>query len=164
MPETLTLPRTPACGAPADAAPDFSRVGSRAPLITVAIPAYNRPRLLREALASIAAQRAFDNFEVVVCDDGGLRETRDVVESCDLPNVRYYANRDRLGAIGNWNRCIQLAAGRWVTVLHEDDLLYPWFLSTVAPHLQSGVAAVAVRCSQGEHPLAIAPAARVGLS
>jgi hypothetical protein len=97
---------------------------------------------------------------VVVCDDGGLAETRCVVEQSGLPNLRYYTNHVRLGAIANWNRCVHLASGRWVTVLHEDDTLYPWFLATIAPHLRAGVAAVSVRCAQGESPPPLAPAAR----
>jgi len=42
------------------------------PLITFGIPAYNRPALLAETLASIAAQTASVPYEVIVCDDGTL--------------------------------------------------------------------------------------------
>src|SRR5581483_5388464 len=55
----------------------------------------------------------------------------------------------RLGAVANWNRCLEQARGRWVTVLHEDDALYPWYLSLVAPRLREGLAAVCTRCVQG---------------
>lgn len=137
-------------------APDFSRGVRRAPLITVAIPAYNRPHLLSEALASLACQRGFDDFEVVVCDDGGLAETQRVVEDSALLGVRFYRNASPLGAVENWNRCLRLARGQWVTLLHEDDLLYPWFFASVGPRLRSDVAAVAVRCAQAAKPPAFA--------
>lgn len=155
MPEISPLLEAPAC---APVAPVFMRVSPRAPLVTIAIPAYNRPALLAEALASIARQRECDDFEVLVCDDGGLDETRDVVERSALPNLRFYVNRPRLGAVANWNRCLRLAQGRWVTILHEDDLLYPWFLSRVTPHLKAGVAAVSVRCVQAHEPPNLPPA------
>lgn len=132
--------------------PEFARGERPTPLITIGIPCYNRPVLLAEALASIANQHGCDDFEVVVSDDGAMAETRRVVEQCALPTVRYYVNRPAVGAVRNWNRCLELAAGRWVTVLHEDDLLYPWFLATVVPALRPGVAAVAVRCAQGATP------------
>lgn len=125
------------------------------PLISFAIPAYNRPALLREALVSIAAQEQFRDFEVIVCDDSGLAETRRVVEECGLPRVRFYLNQPALGGVGNWNRCLALAAGRWVTLLHEDDTLYPWFLATVQPRLRPGLAAIAVRCVQAPVPPAV---------
>jgi glycosyltransferase involved in cell wall biosynthesis len=133
-------------------APDFLRGCARPPLITIAIPAYNRPALLAETLASLAAQHTCDDFEVIVSDDGGLPETREAIERSALPNVRLYVNRPGLGPVGNWNHGLRLAAGRWVTILHEDDTVYPWFLATVLPHLQPGVSAVSVRCVQAEVP------------
>jgi hypothetical protein len=39
-----------------------------------------------------------------------------------------------------------------VTILHEDDTLYPWFVATIRPRLRAGVAAVAVHCVQGAEP------------
>lgn len=137
-------------------APDFVRTSGHKPLVTVAIPAFNRPALLREALASVAAQKDFTAFEVVVCDDGGLPETREVVEACTVPELRFYVNRSRLGAVQNWNRCIALAVAPWVTLLHEDDLLYPWCLAHLAERLHPGLAAVSVRCVQGATPPALA--------
>lgn len=140
--------------------PDFARIRSQPPLLTIGIPAYDRPQLLREALTSLAGQRDCDDFEVVVCDDAALPATRQVVEESALPAIRFYVNRPHLGAIGNWNRCLALAAGRWVTILHEDDALYPWFLAAVTPRLRPGVSAVAVRCAHGDTPPALAPSGR----
>ena len=74
-------------------APDFARMRPVAPLVTIGIPAYNRPHLLRETLASLAAQQNFADFEVVVCDDGELADTRLAVEQCGLSSIRYYVNQ-----------------------------------------------------------------------
>ncbi len=160
MTATLTLLEPPPSRAkPAAPPPASIRTAARTPLITIAIPAYNRPHLLREALASIATQRGCDDVEVLVCDDGGLAETRRVVEAAALPCLRFYVNPSRLGAVQNWNRCLALATGRWVTILHEDDTLYPWFLASIVPQLRPGLAAVAVRCEQSDKPPSlIAPA------
>lgn len=125
------------------------------PLITIGIPCFNRPAFLRAALASIAAQETRIPIDIVVSDDGGLAETARVIAECGLP-VRHFVNRPPLGPVRNWNRCIELANTLWVTVLHDDDLLYPWFLTVVTPRLRDGVAAVAVRCVQGPEPTVIA--------
>jgi glycosyltransferase involved in cell wall biosynthesis len=130
--------------------PDFARTSGRTPTVTIGIPAYNRPELLQQTLASIAAQRGNHAFEVVVCDDGGLAETRRVVEQSAVTDIRYFINRPALGAVRNWNCCIELAGAPWVTILHEDDALFPWFLDTITPYLKPDVAAVAIRCLQGE--------------
>jgi glycosyltransferase involved in cell wall biosynthesis len=132
------------------------------PLLTIAIPAYRGGSLLREALASLARQTDLHGVEIVVSDDGGGEETGRIVRESALRNLRFHLNPQRLGAVGNWNRCLQLARGRWVTILHEDDLLYPWFVSAIRPHLRAGTAAVAVRCVQGAQPPSLerAPAGR----
>lgn len=131
--------------------PDFARTNGRTPVLTIGIPAYNRPELLHDTLASIAAQQGGYDIEVVICDDGAQPETRRVAENSNVANLRYYINRPGLGAVRNWNRCIELANAPWVTILHEDDMLYPWFAATIFPQLREGISAVAIRCVQGEH-------------
>jgi glycosyltransferase involved in cell wall biosynthesis len=123
------------------------------PLITIAVPAYNRPGMLAETLASIAAQTVRVPLEVIVCDDGHLPETRAVVDRYAPQSFVYCANPGTLGAVGNWNRCLSLARGHWVMILHEDDTLYPWYLESVLPHLRSECAAVCTQTSRG----AVAP-------
>lgn len=126
-----------------------------APLVTFGIPAYNRPNLLRETLASIFAQSDFDDFEVVVCDDGGLAETQAECSGFPPGKVTFHRNQPPLGAVENWNRCIQLARGRWVMVLHEDDTLYPWYAKAVIGRLREGLSAICMRTLQGERPQAM---------
>lgn len=140
--------------------PDFVRGIDEAPLVTVGIPAYDRPELLKQALANLAQQSPACPFETVICDDGGRPDTRRIVEESAVSPLRYFVNRPTLGPVANWNRCVQLARGRWVTVLHEDDLLYPWFLKTVVPHLSENIAGLAVKCVQGTEPPRLAEPAR----
>ena len=42
--------------------------------------------------------------------------------------LRYYKNVQNIGLFGNWNRCFQLACGKWVVLLHDDDLIFDDFL------------------------------------
>ena len=129
-----------------------------APLITFGIPAYNRPPLLAEALASLAAQTAVANYEVIVCDDGGRPETAAIVARFPAERFLYYRNPVRLGPVRNWNECLRRARGRWVMVLHEDDTLYPWYLATVLPRLRADLAAVCTKTVQGASaPILAAP-------
>jgi glycosyltransferase involved in cell wall biosynthesis len=132
------------------------------PLISFAIPAYNRPELLAAALASIAAQREAVPYEVVICDDGPpALGAEDQARAFAGGRCRYFRNDPPLGAVQNWNRCLSEARGEWITVLHEDDLLYPCYLSLVLPHLTTALAAVAVQTDQGEMPPPLAePSAR----
>ncbi len=130
------------------------------PRISFGIPAYNRPQLLAETLASIAAQSAAVDYEVVVCDDGNLPATAELVGKFPADRFFYIPNRPALGAVANWNECLRRARGEWVMILHEDDTIYPWYLATVLPHLQAGVAAVSTRVAAGPTlPTRSAPAA-----
>ena len=154
---------------PSYSAPSLSRGLARrpnrpdeSPLISIAVPAYNRPAMLRETLASIASQTVCVPMEVIVCDDMGMAETRDVVRRCAWGPIRYSPNPETLGAVGNWNRCLSMARGKWVMVLHEDDVLYPWYLECVLPHLCSDSVAVCTMTSRGSTvPDAERPAAPV---
>jgi glycosyltransferase involved in cell wall biosynthesis len=121
-----------------------------APLVSFGIPAYNRPVLLREALASIRDQTLSVPYEVIVCDDFGLEETKAVVAEFPSSHFRYVRNETTLGAVANWNRCLASARAPWVMVLHEDDALYPGYLELAVPRMADGVAAIATKTVQGE--------------
>ena len=131
--------------------------------MTIAVPAYNRPGLLAETLASIESQTARVPLEVIVCDDLRMPETRAVVERFPSESFHYIPNPVTLGAVANWNQCLRRARGKWVMVLHEDDTLYPWYLEHVLPRLRPGIAAVCTRTSRGSSapylykPAGIAP-------
>ena len=120
------------------------------PLITFAIPAYNRPELLKETLASIAEQTFSVDYEVVICDDGRQTEARLLAEKFPNNKCRYIANNPSLGAVKNWNFCISEARGIWVMVLHEDDALYPWYLESVFSRLNDSVVAVCTQTVQAD--------------
>ncbi|MEI8090416.1 MAG: glycosyltransferase [Opitutaceae bacterium] len=129
------------------------------PLITFGIPAYNRPALLAETLASIAAQTTAIPYEVIVCDDGTRPETAAIVARFPAANFFYHRNTPSLGPVRNWNEVIHRARGTWVMVLHEDDTLYPWYLASVVPHLCNDLAAICTRTVSGATPpKLIAPA------
>ena len=129
------------------------------PLITFGIPAYNRPALLAETLASLAAQTVPVAHEVIVCDDGGLAETAAAVSRFPAAQYFYRRNPRPLGPVGNWNECLRRARGRWVMILHEDDTLYPWYLSLALPRLRAGLAAVCTQVVSGPAPPVLAPPA-----
>lgn len=105
-----------------------------APLVSIVIPVYNRPALVREAIDSALAER---DVEVIVVDDCSTDDTRDVVASFDDPRVSYVANETRQGLVGNWNRCLALARAPYVTVFHQDDVMHPENLARKAAFLDA---------------------------
>lgn len=106
---------------------------SLSPLVSIMIPTYRRPDLLREAVKSALAQITTVPFEVVVVDNDSEQEMStevdQVMASFDATNLRLFRNQANIGLYGNWNRCIEMARGLWLTILNDDDLLDQSFLS-----------------------------------
>ena len=95
------------------------------PLVSVIIRTKDRPRLLREALTSIAEQ-TYPNIEAVVVNDGG-QDVESVVRDfrgalAKMQYVQHGANRGRPAAA---NTGIRKAEGEWICFLDADDWYYP---------------------------------------
>lgn len=107
------------------------------PLVTLAVPAYQRADLLARTLRSAFGQEGLAPglLEVLVVEDPPLAapdEAPSAVEALcrgiDHPCLRFERNPHNLGMVGNWNRCLREARGRWVVILHDDDWLAPDFV------------------------------------
>ncbi len=94
------------------------------PLVSVVIPTHNRERFLREAVASVAAQ-TYDNWELVVVDDGSTDGTRAFLEGLADARVRpvWLARQGNAAALRNIG--VQHAKGSHVAFLDSDDLWLP---------------------------------------
>lgn len=95
------------------------------PAVSVCIPAYGRPRELREAIISVLQQN-FEDLEIVVGDDSG--ELEDMVRELGDGRIRYVRNPTRLGMAGNWSKVLDLARGRYLALLMDDDVWLHGFL------------------------------------
>ncbi len=101
------------------------------PLVSVCTPVYNGAATLAATMASVCAQ-TLDDWELVITDDGSTDNSMAVAESFRDPRIRILRNPDRLGACGNWNRCVNEARGRYIKVLCHDDLIAPECLARQA--------------------------------
>jgi glycosyltransferase involved in cell wall biosynthesis len=69
-----------------------------------------------------------DLMEILVCDDCPEHGAAERVARGLVPGrIAYHPNSSNLGLAGNWNACIARARGRWVHILHQDDLVLPGF-------------------------------------
>ncbi len=90
------------------------------PLFSVVIPTYDRPGLLREAVASVLDQTIGD-LECIVVDDAGPRPA----EGFSDPRVRIIRRDVNGGEPAARNAGLDAAAGRYVTFLDDDDVYAP---------------------------------------
>ena len=123
-------------------------------LFSICIPTHNRPRLLRQAIESALTQGIHD-YEVIVIDNASDDSTFETVKAY-LSRVRYFRHQELLSMPENWNSCFHHAAGKYITILHDDDLLAPDFLREVSkillanPEINFLFGAVQLVSSKGE--------------
>ena len=106
------------------------------PWITLAIPTYRRPHLLRKALGSVLRQQYTDFlWDIIIVDnepdDGKENDTERLVRQINDDRILYYRNSENIWVGDNFNRCFLLARGEWVMMLHDDDLLMSNALKTM---------------------------------
>lgn len=65
--------------------------------------------------------------EIIVVDDGSSDHPENVVSRVGGDRVMIVRNETALGAIPNFNKCLSLARGELVHLLHGDDLVLPGF-------------------------------------
>ena len=96
----------------------------RTPEISVILPTWNRLPLLRRAVDSVLAQ-TFDDFELVVVDDGSTDGTRDYLEAIEDPRVHPVWLEHRGDLTSARSAGLRYVRGAWVAFLDSDDLWLP---------------------------------------
>jgi abequosyltransferase len=101
---------------------------SEKPLLTIAIPTYNRARYLKENLAVLFDQLVAEpRVELIVSDNASPDETPEVVRNLVERGlqVRYLRNETNVGADANFLQCFELARGKYVWLVGDDDIILP---------------------------------------
>lgn len=99
------------------------------------IPVYNRPQEIRELLESMLLLDFFENFEIVIVEDGSTETSEKLVpEFGDKLDISYYFKKNS-GPGDSRNFGMQRAKGNYFIILDSDCLLPPHYLSTVNNYL-----------------------------
>jgi glycosyltransferase involved in cell wall biosynthesis len=111
------------------------------PLLTIAIPTFNRSLYLERTLSQLQKELAkygIDSIEVIVSDNASKDNTEQVVTSLiqqGLP-VKYVKNSDNIGSDANIAQAFNLATGQYVLILGDDDLFVDGALKKAIDILQ----------------------------
>jgi glycosyltransferase involved in cell wall biosynthesis len=92
------------------------------PKVSVCMPVYNGGDYIAESIESVLSQ-TYEDFDLIVSDNCSTDNTEEIVRSFNDSRVNYFRNTKNLGQTGNVNRCLELAGGEYVCILHHDDIM-----------------------------------------
>jgi glycosyltransferase involved in cell wall biosynthesis len=113
---------------------------SERPLLSFAIPTYNRAKYLDQLLGVLLKQLHNERrVEVIVSDNASTDNTPTVVAAYRQQglDIRYLRNEANRGADFNVLQCYEQAAGKYVWVFGDDDVIAPGTLKRVLDALAS---------------------------
>jgi glycosyltransferase involved in cell wall biosynthesis len=126
-----------------------ARGSTTSPLVSVVIPVFNRAALISRALDSVANQ-TFDDYEIIVVDDGSTDGTVDSIQSWGADRLRLIASPLNRGAAAARNIGVSAALGHWIAFLDSDDYWQPEKLARQLSALD-GASAQFMACATGYH-------------
>lgn len=92
--------------------------------VSVIIPTYNRAHLVGRAIESVLNQ-TYQNFEIIVVDDGSTDNTEEVVKNFNNKVIRYIRHKENRGGGAARNTGIKEAEGNYIAFLDDDDEWLP---------------------------------------
>lgn len=91
------------------------------PRVSVVIPLFNGEEYIKETLESVQRQ-TFEDFEVIVVDDGSTDRSREIVKSVSDARIRLVEQENFGRPAGPRNVALKQARGEYVAFLDADDL------------------------------------------
>ena len=106
-------------------------------MISVILPTYNRAKEIPKSIESILNQ-TYQNFELIIIDDGSTDNTQEVVARYQDKRIRYIKNMtSKHGVSVARNIGIRESVGKYITFNDSDDVFYPDKLEKQLAFLES---------------------------
>lgn len=102
---------------------------SSLPYFSVVIPTHNRKVKLRITLLSILSQD-FQDFEIIVVDDGGIDKTKEMIEQLNDSRVLYF-KKENSGPLKTRAAGADKAVGTWIAFCDSDDVWHADYLKNL---------------------------------
>lgn len=108
-------------------------------MVSVGVPTYNRPDLLRRALEIITNQ-TYSNLEIIVSDNAStdlrVKEIVDEFASHD-PRITYYRQENNVGVLANADFVLRKSQGEYFAWFSDDDWRSPEFIEILVGELEN---------------------------
>lgn len=106
--------------------------------VSIVMPAFNSSKYIRQTIDSVLGQ-TFDNFELIIVDDGSVDDTANIVSEYTSRDsrVKYFYQKNRKQAAAR-NYGVSLAVGTYIAFIDSDDLWVKNKLSLMVEAFESG--------------------------
>lgn len=113
--------------------------------VSVLIPVYNGIAFIAEAIESVLSQE-FQDWELVVSDNGSNDGTRDYLRSLTDARIRTFEQPSNIGIMGNLNFLLAQARAPVAKILGHDDMLLPGSLVQITQFMEERPDCAVSRC------------------
>lgn len=105
-------------------------------LLSILIPAYNAAQTIERCIKSVTENNKFEDYEIVVVNDGSTDDTAKVLEELGQRESRLKIHaQENQGTGATRNRLLTLAQGEYIFFVDADDYLVAGALDLLAEHL-----------------------------
>ena len=92
------------------------------PFFSIIMPLYNHEKFVGAAISS-ALNQNFENFELVICNDGSTDKSEDIVLGFNDKRIKYF-KKNNGGAASALNACLLDTKGQYICWLSSDDIFH----------------------------------------
>ena len=121
----------------------------RPPLVSVIVPTYNRPDMLKDTIQSILDQ-TYQGFEIIVVNDAG-EDVSSVLQTFNSSKISCLSHEINKGLAAARNTGIRNAKGNYIALLDDDDCFYKDHLETAVEAIRSGWKVVYTNAVRAEY-------------
>ena len=107
--------------------------------LSICIPNYNKPECLNNCLNSIlkASENIQFKFEICISDNCSESNIKEVIKPYEKNlNIKFNKNNKNLGMGANILKVVEMAKGKFVWIIGNDDLLLPFALQKIDSLMQ----------------------------
>lgn len=111
----------------------------KTPQISIIIPVYNSVKYIRRCIDSVLAQ-TFRDIEVLLLDDASTDGTQEILAEYErkYPDIVRVVLHENLGIAGNRNMGIDLARGKYLMFIDDDDYVEPDYCEVFYREIEEG--------------------------
>lgn len=100
------------------------------------MPAFNGQAYIQEAIQSIISQ-TYPHFEFIILDDGSSDDTFELIKKFHDSRIYALKHEKNLGTVATRNELVQLAKGKYIAFLDNDDIAQPTRLEEQVSFLEA---------------------------